>query len=289
MAFDIQSTTVVRKKLATFKSKIKAADKRAERAKESLQHVEESFNRTMGLKAKLDDQICKRDSQRDRVETLIASQQSKWKALIRFREETNCTTPKEEHGGQHIREIDTKIATFTKQAKIAERKYKASVDREHALLGQTVRARERCTCSETTASELHEQLLATQERVYILEQRQRSRNTRELQIELLEDKVRRTLARAQERENLEAYLENRIIDLEDQIEMYTKRTKRALNILSETAERENHKSMEPWTITLWLRRSSLVNGTSISNFAASNGKTTKDDLKNPSAYLHKED
>jgi len=274
MAFYIQGTTAIRKKLATLKSKIQAADKRAEKAKESLHHVEGSFNRTMGLKAKLEDQICKRDSQRHRIETLIASLQSKWKALIRFREETNNTGPKEKHGGQHTREIDTKIATFTKQAKIAERKYKASVDREHALLGKTVRARERCTRSETSTRELHEQLLDMQERVYVLEQRQRSRNARELQIELLEDKVKRTLARAQERENLEAYLENRIIDLEDQIEMYTQRKKRALSVL---AERDNHKSMEQWTITLWLRRSSLVNGTSISNFVNSNSRTAKDE------------
>lgn len=273
MAFDIQGTTVVRKKLATFKSKIQAADKRAEKAKERLHYVEKSFNRTMGLKAKLEDRICKRDSQRDRVETLIASQQSKWKALIRFREETNNTGPRKEHGGQHTGEIDTKIATFTKQAKIAERKYKASVDRERALLGKTVRARERCTRSETITRELHEQLVAMQERLNVLEQQRRARNSRELQIELLEDKVKRTLARAQERENLEAYLENRIIDLEDQVEMYTQRKKRALSIL---AERDNHKSMEPWMITLWLRRSSL-NGTSISNFNNSNGRTTKDD------------
>lgn len=274
MALDTKGTAVVRKKMASFKSKIQAADKRAEQAKESLHHVEESFNRTMGMKAKLEDQICKRESQRDRVDTLIASLQSKWKALIRFREETNNTGPKEAHGGQHIREIDTKIATFTKQAKIAERKYKASVDREHALLGQTVRARERCTRLETTARALHEQLLAMQERVYALEQRRQSRNTRELKIELLQDKVKRTLARAQERENLEAYLENRIIDLEDQIEMYTLRKKRALSIL---AGRDNHKSMEPWTITLWLRRSSLVKGTSISNVVNSNGRTAKDE------------
>ena len=273
MAFDIQGTTVVRKKLATYKSKIQAADKRAEKAKESLHHVEENFNRTMGLKAKLEDRICKRDSQRDRVETLTASQQSKWKALIRFREETNNTGPRKEHGGQHTREIDTKIATFTKQAKIAERKYKANVDREHALLEKSVRARERCTRAETTTRELHEQLSAMQERLYVLEQQQRARNSRELKIELLEDKVKRMLARAQERENLEAYLENRIIDLEDQIEMYTQRKKRALSIL---AERDNHKSMEPWTITLWLRRSSL-DGTSISNFDNSNGRTAKDD------------
>ena len=274
MAFDVQGTTrVVRKKLATFKSKIQAADKRAEKAKEILHHVEESFNRTMGLKANLEDQICKRDSQRDRVETLIASLQSKWKALIRFREETNYTGPKEEQGGRHTREIDTKIATFTKQAKIAERKYKACVDREHALRGKTLRARERCIRSETTTRELHEQLLALQERVCVLEQRQRSRDNRALQIEVLEKKVKRTLARAQERENLEAYLENRIIDLEDQIEMYTQRKKRALSVL---AERDNHKSMEHWTITLWLRRSSLVNGTSISNYVNSNGRTAKD-------------
>ena len=275
MAFDIQGTTcVVRKKLASFKSKIQAADKRAEKAKESLHHVEERFNRAVGLKAKLEDQICKQDSQRDRVETLISLQQSKWKALIRFREETSNTGPKEEHGGQHTHEIDTKIATFTKQAKIAERKYKASVDREHALLGQTVRARERYTRSETTKRELHEQLLAMQERVYVLKQRQRSRNSCELQIELLEDKVKKTLARAQQRENLEAYLESRIIDLEDQIELYTQRKKRMLSVL---AERDNHKSMEPWTITLWLRRSSLVNGSSISNFVKSNGRTAKDE------------
>lgn len=274
MAFDIQGTTVVRKKLATVKSRIQAADKRAEKAKESLHHVEESVNRTIGLKAKLEDHICKRDLQRDRVETLIASQQSKWKALIRFREETNNTGTKEEHGGQHTREIDTRIATFTKQAKITEKKYKASVDREHALLRQTARARERCTRSETTTRELHEQLLAMRERVHVLEQQQRSRNSRELQVQHLEDKVKRTLARAQERENLEAYLENRIIDLEDQIEMYTQRKKRALSIL---ADRDNHKAMEPWTITLWLRRSSLVNGTSISNFINSNGRTAKDE------------
>lgn len=274
MAFDIQGTTVVRKKLATFKSKIQAAEKRVEKAKESLHHVEESFNRTMGSKAKLEDRICKRDSQRDRVETLTASQQSKWRALIRFREETNITGPRKDHGGQYTREIDTKIATFTKQAKIAERKHKASVDREHALLGQTVRARERCTRAETTTRELHEQLFAIQGRLYVLEQQQRYRKSREVQIELLEDKVKRTLAHAQERENLEAYLENRIIDLEDQIEMYTQRKKRALSIL---AERDNHKSMEPWTITLWLRRSSLVNGTSTSNFNNSNGRIAKDE------------
>jgi len=274
MAFDIQGTTVVRKKLATFKSKIQEANKRAEKAIESLHHVEESFNRTMGLKAKLEEQICKRDSQRDRVETLVASLRSKWKALIRFREETNNTGPREEHGGQHTHEIDTKIATFTKQAKIAERKYKASVDREHALLGKTVRARERCTRSEKTTRELHEQLLAVQGRVYILEQRQRSRDNRELQSKSLQEKVKETLARAQERENFEAYLENRIIDLEDQIEMYTKRKTRALSVL---AERGNHMpSMEPWTITLWLRRSSLVNGTSISNYVNSNGRSAKD-------------
>lgn len=141
------------------------------------------------------------------------------------------------------------------------------------MLGKTVRARERCTRSETITRELHEQLVAMQERLNVLEQQRRARNSRELQIELLEDKVKRTLARAQERENLEAYLENRIIDLEDQVEMYTQRKKRALSILG---ERDNHKSMEPWMITLWLRRSSL-NGTSISNFNNSNGRTTKDD------------
>lgn len=280
MAFDIQGAKIVREKLATFKSKIQAADQRAGKAKERLHHVEENFNRTMCLKGKLKDQICKRDSQRDRVDILIVSQQSKWEALIRFREETNttCSTrPKEEHGAQHIHEIDTKIATFAKQAKIAERKYKASVDRKDALLRQTASAREKYSRLETTARELREQLLAMQGRIYVLEQRQRSRNALKLQVELLEEKVKRTFARAQERENLEAYLENRIIDLEDQIEMYTKRKKRAISILAETAERENHKSMAPWMITLYLRRSSLVNSTPIPNFATSNDRTAKDE------------
>lgn len=279
MAFDIQGIKIVREKLATFKSKIQAEDKRTKKAKERLHHVEENFNRTMCLKAKLKDQICKRDSQRDRVEILIASQQSKREALIRFREETNtCSTrPKEEHGSQHIHEIDMKIATFAKQAKIAERKYKTSVDRKDALLRQTASAREKCTRLETTARELREQLIAMQGRIYVLEQRQRSCNAPELQIELLEEKVKRTFGRAQERENLEAYLENRIIDLENQIEMYTKRKKRAISILAETAERENHKSMAPWMITLYLRRSSLVKSTPIPNFATSKDRTAKDE------------
>lgn len=273
MALDIHGTAVVRKKIASFKSKIQAADKRTERAKDSLSGVEESCNRTMGMKAKIEDQICKRDSQLDRVESLIASLQGKWKALIRFREETNSAGRKETHSGQNVREIDTMIATFAKRTIIAERKYKASADREHALLGQTERARERCIRLETSARALQEQLSAIKERVCTLEQRRQSRNTRKLQMELLEGKVKRTLARAQAHENLEAELENRIIELEDQIEMFTQKKKRASSIL---AEKNNHKSMESWTITVWLRRSSLVSRSPIPNFANPKGRTAKD-------------
>ena len=274
MALDSHGTAVVRKKISSFKIKIQAAEKRTERAKESLNRVQESFNRTMGMKAKMEDEICKRDSQLDRVDTLIASLQGKWKALIRFREETNNGERiKETRSGQHIREIDTKIATFTKRTKIAERKYKGSVDREHALHEQTERARERCIRFETTVRGLQEQLSAIHERVCTLEQRRQSRNTRKLQMELLEGKVKRTLARAQAHENLEAELENRIIELEDQIEMFTQKKKRISSIL---AEKEDHKSRESWTITLWLRRSSLVSRSSIPNIANPNCKTAKD-------------
>lgn len=278
MALDIQGTAIVRKKISTFKSKIQAADKRVERAKESLHRVEEGFNRTMGMKAKLEDQICKRDTQLDRVETLIAGMQGKWKALVRFREETNpkggpIETIIETQGGQGISEIDTRIAKLAKQTNIAQRKCKASVDREHALLAQTDMARERRVRFETTARALQEQLAAIKERVCVLEQRKQSRNARKRQTELLQGKVQRALVRARKHEDLEAEMENRIIELEDQIEMYTQKKKRASSIL---AERDSHKSIESWTIALWLRRSSLVSGSSIPSLANANSRPVKD-------------
>lgn len=275
MDLDIHGTAVVRKKIASYKSKIQAADKRTEKAKDNLNRVEDSFNRTMGRRAKIEDQICKRDSQLYRVETLIDNLQAKWKVLIRFREETNNGGQREKESGQNMGDIDTdlEIATFTKRTKIAERKYKASVDREHALLGQTKRARERCTRLETAARGLQEQLSTIQERMCTLEQRRQSRNTRKRQMEFLEDRVKQTLARAQVHENLEAELESRIFELEDQIEMFTQKKKRVSSILT---ERDNQKSMGSWTITLCLRRSTSLVKSSITNLANPNGTTAKD-------------
>lgn len=273
MDLDIHGTAVVRKKIASYKGKIQAADKRTEKAKDNLNRVEESFNRAMGRRTKMEDQICKRDSQLYRVETLIDNLQAKWKVLIRFREETNNGGQREKESGQNMGDIDTDLAPFTKRTKIAEEKYKASVDRELALLEQTERARERCIRLETAARGLQEQLSDIQERVCTLVQRRQSRNTRKLQMEFLEDKVKQTLTRAQVHENLEAELESRIFELEDQIEMFTQKKKRVSSIL---AERDNQKSMGSWTITLWLRRSSLVTKSSITNFANPNGTTTKD-------------
>ena len=278
MALDIQGAAVVRKKIASFKSKTQAADKRTEKAKESLQHVQESFNRTMSIKARMEERISKRDSQLDRVESLIASIQGKWEAFSRFRETTDSKRPvvsTETHRGKDVCEIDTRIPTFTEQTKIIERKCKACADREADLLRNTERARERRIRLETTTRALQEELTALKERVGVLEQSRQLRDTRRLQMELLENKVQRAVARAQENENLESELENRIIELEDQIEMYTQKKKRTSSIL---ARRDSEKSIESWTVTLWLRRSRLVKGSpsSVSVLAKLNERTVND-------------
>lgn len=255
MALDVQGTQVVRKKLASFKSKIQAAEKRTENAKQSLRVVEERFNRTMGMKAKMEELINKRDTQLDRVETRIASTHSKWNALIRFCEEINLLEPGKDHGDLASCKFNAKIASLTKQTENAEKKYQASVDRELYLRDKTERACARYIRSETSARMLHEQLTAIMERIHILEQRRLEREALKHQVEAMQGKVNQALARAHELENTEAELEGRIIELEDQIGMYTQKKKRASSML---ANRDNHKSIESWTIALWLRRSSLI-------------------------------
>lgn len=271
MALDaqLQGTEVVRRKLASIKFKIQAAEMRAEKAKQSLAVVQERFNRTMGMKAKMEELINKRESQLDRAETRIASIHRKWNALIRFCEEISLLSPGDDHGGQLCLEFDTKTSTFTKQTEgAAEKKCQASVDRERVLRDQTERARARYIRSETTVRVLQEQLTAIKERVHILQQRKQQRDALKRQTEALQDKVNKALARAHDYENMEAELEGRIIELEDEIGMYAQKKKRASSIL---ADRDSHKSIDSWTIALWLRRSSLITATGLSSIPISIG------------------
>ena len=260
MALDRKGADMVRKKIATFKSKIQEAGKRTEKAKESLQLVQESFDSTRRSKARVEALISKKESQLEKVESLVDGVQRKWDALNRFLEEITSTGAElrmENHSSKYVSEIDSTIASINERTKIAQRKCLACANREHELRLQTEASRERCIRLETTAMSLQEELAALRERVEVLEQSRKLRETRKLQTEHLESKVQHAIVRAQENENLESELENRIIELEDQIEMYTMKKKRTSSILEQT---NGEKSIEPWTVTLWLRRSRLVNG-----------------------------
>lgn len=258
MALDRKGADMVRKKIATFKSKIQEAGKRTEKAKESLQLVQESFDSTRRSKARVEALISKKELQLEKVESLVDGVQRKWDALNRFLEEITSTGAElRNHSSKYVSEIDTTIASINERTKIAQRKCLACANREHELRLQTEASRERCIRLETTAMSLQEELAVLRERVEVLEQSRKLRETRKLQTEHLESKVQHAIARAQENENLESELENRIIELEDQIEMYTMKKKRTSSILEQT---NGEKSIEPWTVTLWLRRSRLVDG-----------------------------
>ncbi|PFX22714.1 myosin heavy chain, clone 203-like [Stylophora pistillata] len=260
MALDLKGADMVRKKIATFKSKIQDAEKRSGKAKESLQLVQESFNSTRRTKARVEALISKRESQLEKVESLISIVQRKWDAFNRFLEEitnTRVAVSMDTRGSKDVSEIDTTIATIKERTKIAERKCITCAKREHELRMRTKTSRERCIQLETTAISLQEELAALRERVEVLQQSRKLRATRKLQMERLESKVQLAIARAQENENLESELENRVIELEDQIEMYTMKKKRTSSFLEQT---NSEKSIEPWTVTLWLRSSRLVNG-----------------------------
>ena len=260
MALDLKGADMVRKKIATFKSKIQDAEKRSGKAKESLQLVQESFNSTRRTKARVEALISKRESQLEKVESLISIVQRKWDAFNRFLEEitnTRVAVSMDTRGSKDVSEIDTTIATIKERTKIAERKCITCAKREHELRMRTRTSRERCIQLETTAISLQEELAALRERVEVLQQSRKLRATRKLQMERLESKVQLAIARAQENENLESELENRVIELEDQIEMYTMKKKRTSSFLEQT---NSEKSIGPWTVTLWLRSSRLVNG-----------------------------
>lgn len=253
---DVQGTDVVRRKLASFKSKIQAAEKRAEKAKQGLRAVEERCNRTIGIKTKMKQLISTRDSQLDRTQARITRVQHKWNALIRFCEEINRLTPGEDHGVLASQVMNPKLATkVNRQTEYAEKRYQASVDRERVLLDQTEQARARYIRSEASALVLQEQLAAIKERVHILEQRKNERAAKKRESDALQNKVNHALARAHELENMEAELEGRIIELEDKIEMFVQKKKRTSSIL---ADRDNHNSIDSLTIALWLRRSNLI-------------------------------
>ena len=253
---DVQGTDVVRRKLASFKSKIQAAEKRAEKAKQGLRVVEERYNRTMGIKTKMEQLISTRDSQLDRTQARITRVQHKWNALIRFCEEINRLTLGEDHGVLASQAMNPKLATkVNRQTEYAEKRYQASVDRNRVLLDQTEQARARYIRSEASARVLQEQLAAIKERVHILEQRKNERAAKKRESEALQNKVNHALARAHELENMEAELEGRIIELEDKIEMFVQKKKRTCSIL---ADRDNHNSIDSLTIALLLRRSNLI-------------------------------
>lgn len=252
MSLDIHRTSVVRKKLASFKNKIQTAGIRTEKAKLSLQVVEERFNRTTGMKSKMEDLISKRGLQLEQAETRTASIQRKWDALVRFCEEMNVLVPAYDQVGIADYQLDTKIAHFTKKTEKAEKKYKASVDRVRVLRDQIERARTRHIRAEMAARVLQQQLAVIKERVQVLEKRKLERVARKCQMEGLEAKVKQALARAQQQENMETEQEGRIIELEDKIGMYTHKKKHAFSIL---ANRDNHKSIESWTISLWFQSS----------------------------------
>lgn len=255
MALDVQGTDVLRRKLASFKSKIQAAEKRAEKAKQSLRVVEERYNRTMGIKTKMEQLISTRDSQLDRTQARMTTVQHKWNALIRFCEEINRLTPGKDHDVLASEAMNPKLAKVNRQTEYAEKRYQASVDRERMLLDQTEQARVRYIRSEVSARVLQEQLAAIKERVHILEQSKIERAAKKRGSEALQNKVNHALARAHELENMEAELEGKIIELEDKIEMFVQKKKRTSSIL---ADRVNHNSIDSLTIALWLRRSNLI-------------------------------
>ena len=254
MALDLQGADVVRRKVASFKSKIQAAEKRTEKAKQSLRVVEERCNRTMGMKTKMEQLITQRDLQLDRTQAKVTRGQQKWNALIRFCEEINRLTPGEDHGVLASEAMDRKLAKVNRQTEYTEKRYQASVDRERVLLDQTEQARERFIRSEASTRVLQEQLTAIKERVRILEQRRDERAAKKRELEALQNKVNHALARAHQFENMEAELEGKIIELEDKIEMFVHKKKRASSIL---ADRGNQNSIDSWTIALWLPRSAL--------------------------------
>ena len=259
MALDSnQGTEFLRKKVAGLKMRLHAADKRTKKAKESYQVVEARFSRAQRLKSKLDQEIMKREAKLERTEAMIESLFGKRAALNRFRQETNHRVPVLGRGGPTLRDIDLKIATLAEQTKNIEKKHNASVDRKRGQLQQIEKAKKRFAEAETTARALQEKLAELNCRMQILEQRRLDREVLKQRLGVAQEKVARALEKAQELENTEADLETRVIELEDQIEVFKHKGKRTSAIL---ADRDNPKSTESWTIyTLLFRRSSLLNG-----------------------------
>ena len=249
---EVQGPKVVRKKLASYKGSIQEAERRTEKAKQSLQLVEKRFIRAICKKSKMEDLIRKRQMQLERAEARITSIQLKWDALVRFYEEMNVLVPGYHQSGLEDQEFDTEIAKFTEKTEKAKKKYNAGVDRERVLRDKTERARGRQIRAESALRELQEQLTSIKKRVQDLDERKLQRDARWHQMETLEAKVKRALAKAQERENTEVELEEKIIELEDQIEMYVQRKKRAISFL---ADRENNNPVQSWTISFWVQKS----------------------------------
>lgn len=260
MALQVQGRNVVRKKIAAFKSNIQVAERRTENAKQSLRAVQERFNQTMEKKANLEELIHKRDTQLDRVQAEITNTQRKWNAMIRFCEEINLLVPGD-YGELACKQVEQKLNKFIEQTKNVEKRYRASVERERDLVDQTKKSHARCIRLETSVRALQEQLTTIREGVHILEQRRREKVAMKHKTEALQEKVNQLLARAHEMENVEAELEGRIFELEDKIEMYVQKTKRASSMLADT---DNHRSIDSWAIAVWLRKSNLIaNPTSI--------------------------